>query len=94
VDEGKGVENLKAGGGLKDVRAQFIGKNPIRGKAQTGPDALPANFNHIPQRVIQPRGLLLEFNIAEKALQGLGDGVFRNHCAKFSVKIRNFWHYA
>ena len=94
VDKSECMENLQTGGGFKDVRAQFIGKYPVRGKAQTGPDALPANFNHIPQRVIQPRGLFLELDVAEKALQGLRDGAFRNHCAKFSVKIRNFWHYA
>ena len=66
---------------FQNLRRKGIGKKAVGKQAQTGPDALAANGYHVPERVIQSGGFRLEFNLAEKVLQGLVDGACWNHGA-------------
>ena len=73
------MEDLQAGRRFKDLQRKGIGKKAVGKQAQTGPDALAANGNHVAERVIQPGRFCLKFYLAKKVLQGLVNGALRNH---------------
>ena len=73
------MEHLQAGRGFQNLRRKGIGKKAVGKQAQTGPDALAANGNHVAERVIQTGRFCLKFYLAKKVLQGLVDGAFWNH---------------
>ena len=75
------MKDFQPGGRLQNLRRKFLRENAISGEAEPRAQPFSADSDHIPQRIIQPRGPVLEFNPLKQLLQSLIDDAFRYHNA-------------